>query len=208
MTRGVFLRGLVALTVTWSLVFAVTLWSGAKKVTPETVAENLALDDFADWSGKRSDEMDPKEREERQKYLDEFLTMVDSLDLREIGEVFANENYWTLGARLADDEGQYLIERMMGDHGSRMLEMFDQLDPEVREEMMRRTLRKLESGEGSENLARLKEENPELVDQFIRLGGKKFFKESSMKTKLALLPFLSSIQESLQGFGKPDFGGL
>ena len=165
MTRGVFLRGLVALTVTWSLVFAVTLWSGAKRV-------------------------------------------VDSLDLREIGEVFANENYWALGARLADDEGQYLIERMMGDHGSQMLEMFDQLDPEVREEMMRRTLRKLESGEGSENLARLKEENPELVDQFIRLGGKKFFKESSIKTKLALLPFLSSIQESLQGFGKPDFGGL
>lgn len=208
MTKTVLFRGLLALAVTWSLVFAVTRWTGAGKVTPEKVVGILKLDDFADWSGRRSAEMDPKEREERREYLDGLLDMVQALDLREAGEIFDNMDFWILGGRLSEDEGQYLVERMMGEHGSRMLEMFDQLDPEVREEMIRRTIRRLESGEGSENFARLKEENPGLVGDFIRKGGKKFFTESSVETKFALLPFLSSIRESLQGFGKPDFGGL
>jgi hypothetical protein len=39
-------------------------------------------------------------------------------------------------------------------------------------------------------------------------GAKWFLKESSVKTKLELVPFFNTVRESLKGFGKPDFGGL
>jgi hypothetical protein len=208
MTRGILARGVLVLVVIWGLVFGVTAWSARKKATPEKVAETLDLGSFSDWSLRDASTMSEGERSQRREVLDDLANMIQALDLRERSEVFANPDYWIIGSRLSTDEGQYLVDRIMGESGKRMLEMFDQLDPKSREEMIERAVRKLESGEGAGQLARLEEENPALVKAFARAGGKLFFKEASVKTKFALLPFLDRIRESLQGFGKPDLGEL
>jgi len=208
MTRGVLIRGIVALVAIWGLVFAATSWSSRRKVTPEKVTTVIDASDFADWSDRDPARMGPGEKAARQARLDELVGMIEVLDLRERGEVFTNEDYWAMGAKLSAEEGQYVVDRLIGGTGKRMLEMFDQLDSKSREMMIERAIRKIGSGDGAGNLARLQKENPELVKSFINKGGKLFLEEASVKTKFALIPFLDTIRESLQGFGKPEIGDL
>lgn len=199
-------RGLLALTVTWSLVFAVTLWSSAKKVTPEKVTQILEAEDFADWSGRRSSEFDPKEQEERRKYLDRLIEVVEEVDLREIGQVFTDENYLILRNRLSMEEAVYVADRLY-ERFKRYIVMFDRLGPDMREDLMRRGMRS-KSGDKDKNFERLNEEHPGIVDEIVEKGGQAVFEKASSEKKFALVSFFISIQESLQGFGKPDFGGL
>lgn len=201
-------QGMIALVVIWGLVFATTTWSGRNRVTPEQVADSLVVSDFADWSGKDPATMNPEERARRKAKLDELANMVLALDWRESSQILENDDYFALALRLSDEEGQQLVDRLLGEGGQDMLELFDQLDPKTRQEMVERTIRKYSSGANAEKFACLQEENPNLVRTISMRGAKWFLKESSVKTKLELVPFFNTVRESLKGFGKPDFGGL
>ena len=88
------------------------------------------------------------------------------------------------------------------------MESFDQMDPEERERMVERSAQDMTSGKGAEALARLKEEDPEVLDLVIKKGFKAYYQGASANTKMALLPFMDAVGEVVQGFAKPGGGGL
>ncbi|MGD1978418.1 MAG: hypothetical protein PVJ98_03430, partial [Akkermansiaceae bacterium] len=136
MTKKTMTQGMIALVVIWGLVFATTTWSGRNRVTPEQVADSLVVSDFADWSGKDPATMNPEERARRKAKLDELANMVLALDWRESSQILENDDYFALALRLSDEEGQQLVDRLLGEGGQDMLELFDQLDPTTRQEMV------------------------------------------------------------------------
>ena len=61
-------------------------------------------------------------------------------------------------------------------------------------------------GNGAEVLARLKEEDPEILKLVIKKGFKAYYQGASANTKMDLLPFMSAVGEVVQGFAKPEAG--
>ena len=74
--------------------------------------------------------------------------------------------------------------------------------------MVQRSVRDMTNGQGAEALARLKEEDPDVLRLVIKKGFKAYYQGASADTKMSLLPFMDAVSEVIQVFAKPGGGGL
>jgi hypothetical protein len=72
--------------------------------------------------------------------------------------------------------------------------------------MVERSVRDMTDGKGADALARLKEEDPEILKVVIKKGFKAYYQGASADTKMSLLPFMDAVGEVVQGFAKPKVG--
>ncbi len=208
MNRAILLRGAIVLGLIWALVWGVTSWSGGKKATPEKVAEMIEEGEFEDWSEMDSSGFSAARKKARLAYLDEVGEVLTRLDLRQRKELDEQGDLFDLFFRLSREEKLHFINITFNKSAERLMESFDQMDPEERERMVQRSVRDMTNGQGAEALARLKEEDPEVLTLVIKKGFKAYYQGASADTKMSLLPFMDAVGEVVQGFAKPGGGGL
>lgn len=208
MTKGVLVRGVIVLGLIWGTVFLVTRWSGQRMATPEKVAETIDSAGFEDWSGREGEEMPGETKVRRRRKIEEIVSLFADLDQRERREITGAEDLMDLFRRLSDEEKVYLVDLIFNQNATKMMEVFDRMEPRARERMVERTLREMTTGEGGDALAHLQEIDPEIVALVVKKGMKTYFAEASIETKMALLPFMDAVGEMVQGFGRPRPEGL
>ncbi|MFT6379025.1 MAG: hypothetical protein ACI9NQ_001466 [Paracoccaceae bacterium] len=208
MNKGTLLRGAVVLGLIWAIVWGVTSWSGGQKATPEKVTEMIEAGDFEDWSEADSSGFSASQKKARLARLDDVGEVLSRLDLRQRKQLDEQGDLFNLFFRLSREEKLHFINLTFNKSAERLMESFDQMDPEERERMVERSAQDMTSGKGAEALARLKEEDPEVLDLVIKKGFKAYYQGASANTKMALLPFMDAVGEVVQGFAKPGGGGL
>jgi len=62
----------------------------------------------------------------------------------------------------------------------------------------------MKNGPGGEDLLRLEEEDPEVIDRIVQAGLQSYYQNASVETKLDLVPLMDAFGEVIQGFAKPD----
>jgi len=196
------------LGVIWALVWGVTAWSGAKKATPEKVTEMIEEGEFEDWSEGESLSVSQARKEARLAQLDEMGEVLARLDLRQRKQLDEQGDLFALFFRLSREEKLHFINLTFNKSAERLMESFDQMPAEERERMVERSVRDMTSGQGAEALARLKEEDPEILTMVIKKGFKAYYQGASADTKMSLLPLMDAVGEVVQGFAKPGGGGL
>ena len=208
MNKAILLRGALVLGVIWALVWGVTAWSGAKKATPEKVTEMIEEGEFEDWSEDESLSVSQARKEARLAQLDEMGEVLARLDLRQRKQLDEQGDLFALFFRLSREEKLHFINLTFNKSAERLMESFDQMPAEERERMVERSVRDMTSGQGAEALARLKEEDPEILTMVIKKGFKAYYQGASADTKMSLLPLMDAVGEVVQGFAKPGGGGL
>ncbi len=208
MNKAILLRGALVLGVIWALVWGVTAWSGAKKATPEKVTEMIEEGEFEDWSEGESLSVSQARKEARLAQLDEMGEVLARLDLRQRKQLDEQGDLFALFFRLSREEKLHFINLTFNKSAERLMESFDQMPAEERERMVERSVRDMTSGQGAEALARLKEEDPEILTMVIKKGFKAYYQGASADTKMSLLPLMDAVGEVVQGFAKPGGGGL
>ena len=208
MNKAVLLRGVVVLGMIWALVWGITSWSGGKKATPEKVTEMIGEGEFEDWSVADPEGFSSVRKKARLAYLDEIGGVLTKLDLRQRKQLDEQGDVFDLFFRLSREEKLHFINLTFNKSAERLMESFDQMDPAEREQMVQRSVRDMTNGQGAEALARLKEEDPDVLRLVIKKGFKAYYQGASADTKMSLLPFMDAVSEVIQGFAKPGGGGL
>lgn len=208
MNKGTILRGLIVLGVVWGIVWGVMSWSGDRKATPDKVEAMIAESGFEDWSGGAPEALSQSEREERIVRMREISNVLNRLDLRQRKQLDEGGRVFDFFFKLSPDEKLKFVEMTFTKSAGRLMESFDEMDAKEREKMVDRSVQDMVGGKGAEALARLKEEDPEVLQLVIQKGFTAYYQEASAETKMALLPFMDAVGEVVQGFAQPGRSGL
>jgi len=206
MNKGTVLRGAIVLGLIWAVVWGVTSWSGARKATPEKVAGMIGEAGFEDWSKGGTDGYSEARSDQRLKRIDEIAETLNRLDLRQRKQIDEQGDVIEMFFRLSKKEKLHFVDLIFSEKMERLMESFDEMSPEEREKMVERSVRDMTEGKGAEALARLKEEDPEILNLVIKKGFKAYYQGASADTKMSLLPFMDAVGEVVQGFAKPKVG--
>ncbi len=208
MNGTILLRGAIVLGLVWTVVWAAASWSGERKATPEKVVEMIEEGEFEDWSEGDLSAFSPERKEARLAHLDEVGEVLARLDLRQRKVLDEQGDLFELFFRLSREEKLHFIKVSFNKSAERLMESFDQMDADERKQMVQRSVRDMTNGQGAEALARLKEEDPEVLNLVIKKGFKAYYQGASAETKMSLLPFMDAVGEVVQGFARPGGGGL
>ncbi|MFT6865103.1 MAG: hypothetical protein ACJAVK_003676 [Akkermansiaceae bacterium] len=206
MNQGTLLRGVALLGVIWAIVWGVTSWSSDRKATPEKVTEMIDTAAFEDWSQGGSSGFSQAQQEARLTKLDEMGEVLNQLDVRQRKLLNDKGDLIRLFFKLSKEEKLHFVDMTFTQSAERIMGSFDSMDPEERERFVERGVRDMTDGNGAEVLARLKEEDPEILKLVIQKGFKAYYQGASANTKMDLLPFMSAVGEVVQGFAKPETG--
>ncbi|MDB4387286.1 hypothetical protein N9Z15_03680 [Akkermansiaceae bacterium] len=204
MKKKPLLIGILVIASLWLAVWGVTEWAANRKASAVRVAEMIEEANFEDWSG----EMDGVEASgTRRKRLEDIATVFNRLDLRERERLQDSRSGFNLFKRLTPSERIYFLELTLTQSMQRMMEAFDKMDPKERQRLVEKSLRDME-GQGGEDLARLKEEDPEIIDRIVKEGLASYYQNASADTKMDLAPLMDAFGEMLNGFARPSVNSL
>ena len=206
MNKGTLLRGALVLGLIWAVVWGVTSWSGARKSTPEKVTGLIEEAEFEDWSGGEGGSYSDARSEQRLKRIDEIAGTLNRLDLRQRKQLDEQGDVVEMFFRFSKKEKLHFVDLIFNENMERLMESFDEMPAEEREKMVERSVRDMTDGKGAEALARLKDEDPEILNIVIKKGFKAYYQGASADTKMSLLPFMDAVGEVVQGFAKPKVG--
>ena len=206
MNKGTLLRGAIVLGLIWAAVWGVTSWSGARKATPEKVTGLIGEAEFEDWSGGVTGGFSEARSEQRLKRIDEIAATLNRLDLRQRKQLDEQGGVIEMFFRFSKKEKLHFVDLIFNENMERLMASFDEMPPEEREKMVERSVRDMTDGKGADALARLKEEDPEILKVVIKKGFKAYYQGASADTKMSLLPFMDAVGEVVQGFAKPKVG--
>lgn len=199
MRNGVLIKGGVILVVVWLFVWGVTSWTDGRKATAERVSEMIEESSFEDWSSKMGASDTAAERLER---LDKIAQVLNRLDLRERDRLREKRVGMELFTRLSTEEKIYFVELTLTQSMKRMMEAFDQMPEKERERLVEKSLRDVQ-GQGGDDLARLQDEDPEVIESIIKKGLGAYYQNASADTKMDLAPLMDAFGEVLSGFSRP-----
>jgi hypothetical protein len=199
MKKKPILIGLLVIATLWLAVWGVSGWASDRKATADRVAEMIEESNFDDWSSEMSDAVDADGRRGR---LEQIAEVFNRLDLRERERLQDSRAGLKLFQRLNPSERIYFLELTLTKSMERMMEAFDKMDPKERQRLVEKSLRDME-GQGGEDLVRLKEEDPEVIDRIVKEGLAAYYQNASAETKMDLAPLMDAFGEMLNGFARP-----
>lgn len=202
------LRGLIVLGVVWGIVWGIMAWSGDRKATPDKVEAMIEESGFEDWSKADPANFPQDQRAQRREKMAEIGNVLNRLDLRQRKQLDEGGRVFDFFFKLSGDEKMKFVEITFTKSAARLMESFDEMDAKEREKMVDRSVQDMAGGKGAQALARLKEEDPEILELVIQKGFTAYYQGASAETKMALLPFMDAVGEVVQGFVQPGRSGL
>ena len=206
MNMGTLLRGAIVLGLIWAAVWGMTSWSGARKATPEKVSGMIGQAEFEDWSVEEMTSYSESRREQRIDSIDEIAETINRLDLRQRKQLDEQGKVIEMFFRFSKEEKLHFVDLIFNENMERLMKSFDEMPSEERQKMVERSVQDMTDGKGAEALARLKEEDPEILNVVISKGFSSYYQGASADIKMSLLPFMDAVGEIVQGFAKPKVG--
>lgn len=185
------------LAAMWLLIWLGTSIASKKKATAERFNRMVTEANFADWSGNEGAKA---EAEKRRNQLGEVANVLNRMDLRE-REIMREKNVGNqLFERLSPKERIYFLDLTLTESMKRMMDSFDQMAPKERQKFVERALKNMKNGRDGDDLAKLEQEDPAVVDKMVSAGMSAFYEDASAETKLDLVPLIDAFSEMMQGF--------
>ncbi len=200
MNKAFLIKGAVAIIALWLVVWGVSQWAADRKASAERVVRLIDEASFDEWS----EELSESRRTARREKIDEIAQVLNRLDLRQREQLHETRAGMKLFLQLGSEEKIYFLEKTLTQSMRRMMEAFDKMDKEERRAMVARSIKDMRSGPGGEDLARLEEEDPEVIERIVQVGLQTYYQDASAETKLDLVPLMDAFGEVIQGFAKPD----
>ena len=173
---------------------------GQIKASPDRVESMIDEAGFEDWSVETGSEQEAGLRREKLTKISEVL---NRLDLRQRQEFNERQAPHDLFFKLSSEEKRFFVDLTFTKSAERLMSALDDMNMEERDKMIKRAIRDMTGGKGSETLARLQEEDPGVINRIVEQGFRAFYQSASAETKMALRPLIDAAGEVVQGFAGP-----
>ena len=162
--------------------------------------------EFEDWSVEGTAKYSEVRSEKRLERIDEIAGTLNRLDLRQRKQLDEQGDVIEMFFRFSKEEKLHFVDLIFNENMERLMKSFDEMPSEERQKMVERSVQDMTDGKGAEALARLKDEDPEILNVVISKGFSSYYQDASADIKMSLLPFMDAVGEIVQGFAKPKVG--
>lgn len=205
MTRkNAWIRGLLALALVWACVWGIRSYAASRKITAESVRNEMRDARFADWSDPAA-ARDAAEAARREAELRRIAGHFNRLDFQEREKNRENRGGEEFFRRLDAREKAFFIDLTITESMGRFMEALDTMPAAQRKRFVEQGLRDIREGRTAEEMARTEALGSELLDKVSQEGMKAYFEKSSADTKLDLAPLMEAMNETMQGLRGNDF---
>lgn len=203
--RNVVIKALAALILVWLAVWAVRSYAASRKITAESLNQQIQKARFADWSNLES-APDAAEAKRRDSQLRDIASTLNRLDFQEREKNRRNRGAEDFFRKLTRDEKNHFIELTVMESMNRFMESLDSMPAEQRKRFVAQGLKEVQEGRTAEDMERANELGKDLLDKISQEGMRAYFEKSSADTKLDLAPLMEAINETMQGLRGNEFG--
>jgi DNA-directed RNA polymerase specialized sigma24 family protein len=194
-----------AAVMIWLIVWAICHWADSRRATAERVAEMVRESPMADWSDK-GESVNQTQAAEREKKIKALAEVVNQLDFNEREKNRNNHEVENFFRRLSPSEKRQFVDLTVRESMTKFMEALDALPAEERKRFVQQGLREVTEGRTGDDLARVQEMGPDVLDRITSEGMRAYFEKASADTKLDLAPLMQSINEVMQGMRGQPFG--
>lgn len=205
MNGNIIIRGLLVIAAVWLCVWLISDWMGDLKASPQRVERMIEEAEFEDWSNGEGSDDEAKRRKEE---LERISEVFNRLDLRQRQELNEDQSTYDLFFKLSSEEKSYFVDLTFTKAAERLMSAFDEMEEEERAKMMERVIQDMTGGKGADALARIQEEDPEILMRIAEQGFKAYYQSASAETKMVMRPLMDAAGEVVQGFAPPRGGGF
>ena len=196
MNRQLWIKALVVLAVIWAVAWAVTTAAAGRKATAERFIETYEESSLTSPSGSPS---------QRKEDLQRLASVVNKMDLRQREQLRATRRDGEFFDNLNNEEKRLWIDLTVTKSMEKMMEALDAMPKDEREAFVKKGLTELEKGPGKEDIERLRQVDPDLLDRITEEGLSAYFQKAGADTKMDLAPLMEAMGGVLQGIRGNEF---
>ncbi len=185
--RRILMLGVLALLAVWASAGGAFLWARNAEVTAAKVVAFVQQRPL-------SPEQSPTER---QAFLDDLAHRLNRLPYQERQQLQVDRALRPVFSQLSADEQVYLLEQTLPQGMKQMMEAFNELPREKRQQMVQEALTQMQRNH-HRPLPEDQVVSEEVRQRIVEQGLKSYFTHASAAAKLDLQPLIEQIQRNLQ----------
>ena len=200
---GLVIKGVVVLLAVWVVVWGVRSFAGDRKITAQSVDQELRGLNFADWSENPGTTAERGRREEGIRRVSEMYNRLDFTEREKNRESRSGEVFFK---KLDQGEKELFINLTIVESMNRFMEALDQMPADQRKRFVEKGLEEIREGRTEEEMERAEEMDDKLLTKISEEGMRAYFDKASADTKLDLAPLMEAMNEVMQGLRGREFG--
>ena len=194
---------MVVLLAVWVLVWGVRSFAGDRKITAQSVDQELRGLNFTDWSENPGTTAERGRREEGIRRVSEMYNRLDFTEREKNRESRSGEVFFK---KLDQGEKELFINLTIVESMNRFMEALDQMPADQRKRFVEKGLEEIREGRTEEEMERAEEMDDKLLTKISEEGMRAYFDKASADTKLDLAPLMEAMNEVMQGLRGREFG--
>ena len=194
---------MVVLLAVWVVVWGVRSFAGDRKITAQSVDQELRGLNFADWSENPGTTAERGRREEGIRRVSEMYNRLDFTEREKNRESRSGEVFFK---KLDQGEKELFINLTIVESMNRFMEALDQMPADQRKRFVEKGLEEIREGRTEEEMERAEEMDDKLLTKISEEGMRAYFDKASADTKLDLAPLMEAMNEVMQGLRGREFG--
>jgi len=193
----------VVLLAVWVVVWGVRSFAGDRKITAQSVDQELRGLNFTDWSENPGTTAERGRREEGIRRVSEMYNRLDFTEREKNRESRSGEVFFK---KLDQGEKELFINLTIVESMNRFMEALDQMPADQRKRFVEKGLEEIREGRTEEEMERAEEMDDKLLTKISEEGMRAYFDKASADTKLDLAPLMEAMNEVMQGLRGREFG--
>lgn len=198
MKKELWIKALVALALVWAVSWGISAFAGSKKASAKRFIAEYQKSALA-----LSDELDSADRRRALNDLAQIMNRMDMKAREELREKGRDSEFFE---SLSPDELQYWIELTIEKSMTKMMQALDAMPTDERKRFIEKGIAELEKGRTKDDMERLKELDPDLIDRITEEGMTAYYQEAGSKTKMDLAPLMEAMNGVMQGIRGNPYG--
>ena len=191
------------LLAVWVVVWGVRSFAGDRKITAQSVDQELRGLNFTDWSENPGTTAERGRREEGIRRVSEMYNRLDFTEREKNRESRSGEVFFK---KLDQGEKELFINLTIVESMNRFMEALDQMPADQRKRFVEKGLEEIREGRTEEEMERAEEMDDKLLTKISEEGMRAYFDKASADTKLDLAPLMEAMNEVMQGLRGREFG--
>lgn len=194
---------MAVLLAVWVVVWGVRSFAADRKITAQSVDQELRGLNFTDWSENPGTTAERGRREEGIRRVSEMYNRLDFTEREKNRESRSGEVFFK---KLDQGEKELFINLTIVESMNRFMEALDQMPAEQRKRFVEKGLEEIREGRTEEEMERAEEMDDKLLTKISEEGMRAYFDKASADTKLDLAPLMEAMNEVMQGLRGREFG--
>ncbi len=191
MKKELCIKALITLALIWGIAWGVGAIAGSKRATAKRF-----LKEYRSSALVMADTQDSKARRRALTDLSKVMNRMDLKAREELREAGEDRAFFE---SLTPDERRYWIELTIEKSMKKMIQALDSMPPDERKDFIEKGIAELEKGQAKEDMDRLQELDPQLIDRITEEGMSAYYQDAGSETKMDLAPLMEAMNGVMQG---------